>query len=62
VDYTPSSVRDNFSDTNAVVLETLRKPILISVYRHRSSYHTGSGSGLLTGTFSGDFGGGMTGS
>ncbi len=56
VDYTPSSVRDNFSDTNAIVLETLGNPIFTRAHR------TGSGSGLVTGVFSGDLAGGFTGS
>jgi len=56
VDCTPSSVRDNFSDTHAVVLETLGNPIFTRAHR------TGSGSGLVIGAFSGNFGGGITGS
>ncbi len=59
VDYTPSSVRDNFSDTNAVVLETHRNPIFT---RAHDGYRTGSGAGLVTGAFSGNVGGGVTGS
>ena len=56
VDYTPSSVRDNFSDTNAIVLEMLGNPIFTRAHR------AGSGSGLVTGVFSGDLAGGFTGS
>src|SRR6266516_4101253 len=56
VDYTPSSVRDNFSDTNAIEHETLDTPISTRAQR------IGSGSGLVTGVFSGELAGGFTGS
>src|SRR6266536_1578987 len=60
----PCSVRDDLSHTKASVFEMLAIRFSLALMRVLPTrYRTGSGSGWVTGgAFSGDFGGGMTGS
>src|SRR6266566_7064552 len=64
VNHPPCSVRDDLSHTKAVVFEMPRNPIFTRAHEGSCPrYGTGSGFGSVTGgAFSGDFGGGMTGS